>query len=349
MLPSPRRVRTHLVAVATAATLALAGCGSSDSEDSASDGGSGGLDTVTVGISSKIAYYLPYLMEPHWHEFEKQGIDLEIEYGPAPDTLVLLTTGKIDAIVTGPSANILNAAAQETDLKLAVPGVSESAETVNGWYVSKKALDGREYSPELLEGQTLASSSGVAGPPLLSLSDELAKAGLTLADVKIQSLKQTDGMIAIENGAVFGGTLSHPNTTPVIEAGTGTWFARSAPVDFPPVSAFFGPTLLNDDPELGERFATALLNTYRTYLQGEYTTGEWADEMAEVLETDIESVKAIPADLYPTELSMPDPYFELYEKAWRQIPDVISYDEEDSPAADLIDRRFMEYANAHAD
>jgi ABC-type nitrate/sulfonate/bicarbonate transport system substrate-binding protein len=338
------RLRRVLAAVGALAVGLLGACSSSNDSKETSDG----LTTVKVAVSSKIAYYLPYLMEPYWKEFEKQGIAIEMEYGSAPDMLVLLTTGRVDVLVTGPSANILNAAADGADLKFVAPGAVEAEESPNGWYVSTAALAGRTYSPELLKGQTLASSSGVAGPPLLTLSQELAKANLTLADVTIRPLSSSDGLIAIENGAVFAGTVSAPNTAKIAESGAGTFIARSAPIGWPSVGVFFGPNLLNDRPEVGERFVTALLNIYRTYLQGDFMKGEWADEFAEVLEVDVNLVTESVSPTYPTTLTFPENYFEAYEAAWRQIPDVLTYGEDRSVAANMIDTRFADYANAHA-
>src|SRR5690606_1523101 len=127
------RLKRHL-AVASALTLglALAACAKEEeAQDSAKP------ETVRVAVSGKIAYYIPYLIEPYWGEFKKQGIAIEMEYGPAPDTLVLLTQGRVDAMITGPSANILNAAAQNVDLKLVAPGGIEPDDSPNGWYVSK--------------------------------------------------------------------------------------------------------------------------------------------------------------------------------------------------------------------
>lgn len=201
----------------------------------------------------------------------------------------------------------------------------------------------------MLKGKTLASSSGVAGPPLLTLSQELAKANLTLRDIEIKPLSSSDGLIAIENGAVFAGTVSAPNTTKIQESGAGTFIVRSAPEGWPSVGVFFGPNLLKKNPELGERFVTALLNIYRTYMQGDFMKGEWADEFAKVLETDLQRVTGSPSAKYPTELSFPERYFEQYEEAWRQIPGVLNFPEDQKVAENLIETRFAEYANKHAD
>ncbi|MGW0432145.1 ABC transporter substrate-binding protein [Micromonospora sp. NPDC003197] len=342
MFAHSRLRRALAVASALVVGLTLAAC--SGKEESNPNG----LKTVKVAVSSKIAYYLPYLMEPYWKEFEKQGIAIEMEYGPAPDTLVLLTTGRVDAMITGPSANILNAASQGVDLKFVAPGAVEAEASPNGWYVSKAALGSDTYSPALLKGKTLASSSGVAGPPLLPLSQELAKANLSLADVTIRPLSSADSLVALENGAVFAGTVSSPNTTTVEKSGTGTFFTRSAPIGWPSVGVFFGRTLLKDSPEIGERFVTALLNIYKKYFQGDFMKGEWADEFAKVLETDLDQVTDSVSPVYPTELTFPTRYFEEYEAAWRQIPDVLRYDPGKNVAPNLIDTRFANYANSNA-
>jgi ABC-type nitrate/sulfonate/bicarbonate transport system substrate-binding protein len=338
--------RAVLPGIALAALLATTGCATSTESAPEVEVESGALTemtTVKVGLSGKIAYYLPYLMEEHWGEFAKQNIKLEIEYAPAPDALVLMSTGRIDAMVTGPSANMLNAVAMGTELRMVAPGGIEDDESVNGWYVGTKALDGAEFEIGMLEGKTLASSSGVAGPPLLTLSQTLAEADLTLADVEIASMKQTDAVIALENGAIFGATASHPNTATIAAAKSGTMFARSAPEGWPSTNVFFGPNLLSDKPEVGEAFVRALANIYTNHMQGDFMhTDENIELIAQVLETDVDVIRDIPSAVYPTELGFPDNYFVAYEDVYRQIPEVLSYDENTSVADRLIDMRFIE-------
>ncbi|MFF2821605.1 ABC transporter substrate-binding protein [Arthrobacter koreensis] len=334
------KMKRGALAALAAAGIALSGCAS---PSEATDAGSEELTEVTVAVSSKIAYFVPYLMEEHWGEFAAEGIDLKVEIAPAQDALVMLATGKLDAMVTGPSANLLNAVADGTNVKIVAPGGIEAADSVNGWYISKAALGDQEFDVSMLEGKTLASSSGVAGPPLLSLSQTLATEGLTLADVDIKSMKQADTVIAIENGAVFGGTASQPNTAVIEEADSGIFFARSAPEDYPSVNVWFGSTLLDDAPEVGQRFVQALHNTYMNRLQGDWLHNpENIDLISEVLETEVDVLKDIPSTLYPEEFSFPENFIESYEEAFRQIPGVLTYPEEDSLGSSVIDTRFME-------
>lgn len=343
-------LRGILAAATATAALVLAGCaGGAADASSTSDAKPQELTPVTVAVSSKIAYFVPYFMEEHWGEFAAQGIDLKVELAPAQDALVMLATGKLDAMVTGPSANLLNAVADGTNVRIVAPGGIEPAESVNGWYVSHAALGDEEFEPAMLEGKTLASSSGVAGPPLLTLSRVLEEAGLTLADVDIQSMKQTDSVIAIENGAVFGGTASQPNTTTIIEADSGTFFARSAPEDYPSVNLWFGPSILDENPELGERFTLALYNTYVNHLQGDWLHDEEnLPLISGVLETDEEILQDVPSTLYPTEFSFPENFIESYEEAFHQIPGVLTYPEGETVADVIFDTRFMDYVAENA-
>jgi hypothetical protein len=66
------------------------------------------------------------------------------------------------------------------------------------------------------------------------------------------------------------------------------------------------------------------------------------------LEVDVNLVTESVSPTYPTTLTFPENYFEAYEAAWRQIPDVLTYGEDRSVAANMIDTRFADYANAHA-
>lgn len=333
--------RKFMTVMALASGLALTGCASSSA-----DSGDKDLTPVTVAVSSKIAYFVPYLMEEHWGEFAAEGIDLKIEIAPAQDALVMLATGKLDAMVTGPSANLLNAVADGTNVKIVAPGGIEPPESINGWYVSKAALGGEEFELSMLEGKTLASSSGVAGPPLLSLAQTLETQGMDLSDVKIQSMKQADTVIAIENGAVFGGTASQPNTSMIEEKNSGQFFARSAPEDYPSVNLWFGSTLLDDAPEVGERFVQALSNTYMEHLQGDWLHDpNNIEKISQVLDTDVEILKDIPSTVYPKEFTFPERFIESYEEAFRQIPGVLTYDESESLGDSVIDTRFMDKIN----
>ncbi len=335
-----------MAAMTLAATLAVTGCSSSAAEPAGS-GSDASLTPVTVAVSSKIAYFVPYLMEEHWGEFAAEGIDLKIELAPAQDALVLLATGKLDAMVTGPSANLLNAVGEGSNIRIVAPGGIEPAESINGWYVSNAALDGAEFDVSMLKGKTLASSSGVAGPPLLTLSQTLEGAGLSLKDVTIQSMKQADTVIALENGAIFGGTASQPNTTTITDSGSGEFFARSAPEGYPSVNVWFGPTLLDGDTEVGERFVAALRTIYEERLQGDWLHDpENADLIAEVLETDVDVLADVPSTVYPTEMSFPENFIESYEAAFRQIDGVLTYPAGESVADEIIDSRFMDAVNA---
>lgn len=336
-----RIVATAVMALAAAIT--MTGCTASSETGSAPES-TGELTKVSVAVSSKIAYFVPYFMEEHWGEFAAEGIDLEIQLAPAQDALVLLATGKLDAMVTGPSANLLNAVADGSNIRIVAPGGIEAADSINGWYASKALLDGEEFDVSMLKGKTLASSSGVAGPPLLTLSRELAKEGMTLADVKIQSMKQTDAVLALENGAVFGATASQPNTATIEEKDSGVFFARSAPEDYPSVNLWFGSTLLDEDPETGERFVKALRNVYEKHLQGDWLHDEENMELiSEVLETDPAILAEVPSTLYQIDLEFPEGFIESYEEAFRQIDGVLTYD--DSVADVIIDTRFMDAAN----
>lgn len=334
-----------LVATTLAAALAVTGCASSAASEGAGSSGaaSGDLTKVSIAVSSKIAYFVPYFMEEHWGEFAAEGIELDIELAPAQDALVLLATGKLDAMVTGPSANLLNAVAEGSNVRMVAPGGIEPADSINGWYVGKDKLGGKEFDISMLKGQTLASSSGVAGPPLLTLSHALEEGGLSLADVKIQSMKQTDALIALENGAIFGATASQPNTATLIENDSAEFFARSAPEGYPSVNLWFGPSLLEEDPELGQKFVTALHNVYTKHLQGDWLHDEKnIEQISAVLETDVEILKDVPSTLYPTEFTFPDNFIESYEGAFRQIDGVLTYPADESVADTIIDTRFMD-------
>ena len=200
----------------------------------------------------------------------------------------------------------------------------------------------------MLKGKTLASSSGDSGPPLLTLSKELAKAGLDLNDITIKPLSSSDGLIALENGAVFGGTVSHPNTAVVAKSGSGKLFARSAPMGWPSVNVFFGPTLLADDPETGEAFIRGLRNTYVNHMQGDFMhTTENLEKIAAALEADVDVV---------TESHRPStpPRWPSRTTSWSPTnrrsgrSRTISYPEGQEMSSKILDTTFLDHTNTSA-
>ncbi|WP_344076652.1 hypothetical protein [Luedemannella helvata] len=325
--------RRAALAAATAATLAiaLAGCGGDSNEvtpqaTADSSGKLAQLTPVKITMAGKFGSVAPVLTESTYGEFKKLNVDIQTEIVKSSDAMVLLAKGEIDAIFTGPSAGLYNAVKGGNEIKIAVPGSYQPPNNKGGWWVSKKALGGQEYSPALLKGKTLASAQGAVGASVLGLSQELAKANLKITDVEIKTLGSADIATAVINGAVFGGVLTQPFNVAVEEADAGFRFATGAPDSYPNTIILFGPSMLKD-PAKANAFVAGFLATTRNHYQGDYVNDpQRGPVLAKALDLTWEQLKDVPADIWPTDPKFPPGYVKAYEDVWRQVPGTLSYE-----------------------
>lgn len=339
------------MAIATA--LVLAGCstgGATDSPDPEESVGSDGvlteMTTVSVGISSAALWSLPVLMSEKWDSFTERNITLDVQTLPSSESFMLASTGKLDAVFSGPAVGLYNAIYAGTDLKIAAPGYVQSPETNSGLWVSTAALGGKKFKPEMLKGKKIASSQGNTGSSIARVTDLLEEGGLTVDDVEIVTMPSADQVIALENGSIFAGIILEPLHLPLVESGSAIKVHPQIPDGFPGVAFLFGPTLLEERPEVGKAFVAALRDMYRDHLQGDYLGDERAEDIAAALGQEVKSLQRSTADPYMTELSFPDDYIKTYDTAWRKWDGLL---ENPKPFTnkDVIDTRFMDWANAN--
>jgi NitT/TauT family transport system substrate-binding protein len=342
-----RRRAAFAAAAALTVSAALAGCaddsGATQKSATDSSGKLSEMTKVTVSMAGKYGSVAPVLTESTYGEFKKHNIDLQTEEITSSDALVLLAQGKIDAIFTGPSAALYNAVQGGAEVKITLPGSYQPPNNKGGWWVSRKALGDREYSPELLKGESLGSAQGATGASVLGLSQELAKADLSITDVEVKTLDSVDIVTAVENGSLFGGVLTQPLNVPVEEADAGFRFAAGAPDSYPNTIMLFGPSML-DDPAKAQAFVDGFLATTRNHYQGDYINDpERGPVVAKALDLTYDQLKAIPSDIWPVNPTFPDEYVESYEEVWRQVPDTLSYEGNVDPAT-ILDTTYLDKA-----
>lgn len=327
----------------------LAGCGGKDS--SSADGvtvdDSGKLSKltpVTITLPAKLESFSAVIMDDEWGEFKKRNIKLNIKIAKSSDALVLLAKGEVDGVLSGISANILNAVKQGAELRLVMPGELAVPNSKTGWWASKKALNGKTFEPSMLKGKTLASSQGANGSSILGIYDLLKGAGLSMSDITVKTLPSTDIITALENGAVFGGVVTQPLNAALEKNDSAVQIAEQARPDFASTTMIFGPSLLKDKPQVGKAFISAMLATYREHLQGDYVNDPARGQaLAKALDVTWDRLKLAPSGIWPTTPSYPDNYIEVYEEIWRQVPDTLTYQGNIDPKS-IIDTSYLEWA-----
>ena len=280
--------------------------------------------TVKVGYSSKLTAFAPLFLAKHFKEFEKENLDVELVVGTPNNSLVLLSTGRLDVGLTQPSAAFFNAVASGADVKITAPGTFFPDNNKQGLWVSKAFLAGKPYSPALLKGQTIGSVVGYGSTISVYINKDLQKAGLTIKDVEFKQMGAADILAALENGAIPAGILNDPiwlNANP-----DKVQFAVGQPVTDTGGGWVYGPNLLKDKRDVGMAFMRAIARTTRLYLQGDYMNNKTvSDALVAELETPIEVLKKTPAPLFPADMQIPPTYLDTVQTVYSLTPGVLTY------------------------
>ena len=346
--------RVGLAVLATTMVAAAAACGGTEPETGAGEltvDDTGKLSEtvkVTITIPNKSTSTVPWLMESTFGEFKKRNIDLEVRVLKSSDAMVLLAKGEIDGIHTGLSAGLLNAITGGAEIRAVMPSGYEPDDGQSGWYVSTKALNGRTFEPSMMKGQAFASGQGASGTVVLGLAGLLETAGLTLADVNVKTLASPDIATALENGAIFGGSVVPPFNAALEEKKAAIRIAPNSPADHPSGVILFGPSLLTDKPAVGKAVVSALLATFG-HMQHDYvndpTTGPL---IAKALDQSWDTVKAGgPGKILKLKPEFPANYIVTYEQVWRQVDGTLNYSGSIDPAK-VLDTTILDWATARA-
>ena len=297
---------------------------------------------VQVGISSRVANFLPLFLADVLGEFDRENIDIEYVIQPATETIVLVANGDLDASMATVNAGVFNLLAAGTELKFVYPTSERAAESRSGIWVRNDLLGDDGFQPSDLVGATIASNSGEAGLSsayamlqLLSEDPEIA-----LGDVTWEQLSTPDGAQALMNGAVDGSQLSSPFWQLAEESGCCEYIDYFP--QWPSAYVAFGSTMLEND-ELAMAFLRPMARVVREHLQGEYWTDpDLATSLIEVLEIPADSLANAVSDAQfdpdfgfdpDAAVAVQDYYFALGE--------TLSY-EEPLPADALFDLQYVE-------
>jgi len=144
-----------------------------------------------------------------------------------------------------------------SEIKMVYPSGYWAPEGKNGFWVSKTFLNGRKYSPDLLKGQTIASTAGPGTLISQYVEVEPNKGRLDQRAVAWKTMGVGDILIALENGAVNFGVLIDPFTEKVDPSKVEFCFAGGQPETGVIGAYFFGPKLLKERRDIGEAFVRA--------------------------------------------------------------------------------------------
>ncbi len=222
--------------------------------------------------------FLPYLSNAPFFIaqeegfFEDQGLTIElIEMARSSESITALEQGDVDIVGGSFSAGLLNAIYRGAEIKVVADkgSIPSSGCGTTTLFASNSFLEAHpNKDPKDFDGAKIgANEVGFFG---YMLSVYLKQGNLSFDDIEIFG-----GTIAEQFQAVQGGTLdlmtaAEPWTTRALLAGIGDIWVTD--VDLIPGSSYamvwYGPNLLLEKPDLGNRFMVAYLEGVRQYNEG---------------------------------------------------------------------------------
>jgi NitT/TauT family transport system substrate-binding protein len=310
----------------------FSGCGSSD------DG-----ELIPLKVVS-----LPYLTYTTFHiseqerYFEEQGLDVEfVKFPTSPQAIPMLAQGDLDVVAGAMSASLMNAIAQNINVRIVAGREVINTECENVGLVVRTDLyeSGEIDTIEEVRGRTVVIPA-LASLHHFVLTEILDSAGMNLNDVTVDKMRSQDIVVALDNGAIEAAVVGNPSLDDILENDHGVLLqgvSELLPL-FQQSYLIFGPSLLDDRPEVGEKFMVAYIQGLRDWAEGK---SERNLEMAvEFTGMDRETLLDIcwnPVD--------PDGNYDIGDvlafQDWAYANDFIDEKVEEE---DLFDNRYLEYA-----
>lgn len=270
-------------------------------------------------------------------EFEKENLDVELKIIPPADALNLLANKQVDAWFSGADASLHNALNQGYDLRWVAGNYFEPADSKSGLWTSKPT----EISS--LRGKTIGAAAGVGSVIVLPINQALSKGGLTVKDVKFQTLKPAEQLTALENGALDAAWLLTPAWGQVVDR-PGYTFQGGQPPGEPLGGMMFGPTLLREKKDVGQALLRAYVRTISTYFTGDYKSDEnMVNELANLLELKPAVIKSAPSLVYDWEIRQGTS--KSMQEAW-ELTGGIRY-KDLLPEDKVVDRSIYDFVVGH--
>lgn len=233
--------------------------------------------TTPIPLKVAVAPYLsyaPFYIAQAEGYFTEQGLDVEIlRVTRSSDAIASLAQGQLDVASFPISSALLNAIVRDSGIKIVASKDRAVEQTCvysglvarSGSGISSTDVISPQLLKDLKYDVTLTAMSGfmldtVLKPYGLSVDE------ITLADMP-NAAATLDGML---QGTVDVAVMIEPWITQARSTGAGdVWLARGeiAPDNQLAIVAF-GPTILKDNPQAGERFMVAYLKAVRHFSEG---------------------------------------------------------------------------------
>jgi NitT/TauT family transport system substrate-binding protein len=201
--------------------------------------------------------------------FAQQGINVEFEkFQGVAAALPVLISGDI-AVSGGPlTPGLINAIAKGANVRI----VADKGRVAPGSCNSCALVVRRD----LFENGMVRNVSDLRGRKFMASSDQdygvfraLSLGNLTTAEVEIVTMDYPSGVIAFKNNAIDAAILTEPYVTQALNSGSAVVLIPGQDI-YPnfPYPLYYGPAILDKNPDLGRRFMVAYLKGVKKYNEG---------------------------------------------------------------------------------
>lgn len=227
--------------------------------------------TVKVAVRSYISN-APFFIAEEEGFFEEQGITIEyVAIDRSADTIPALEQADLDVVAGSTNAGILNAIARGANIKF-VAGkgrIGDSGCSSKALMASNSFLESHpSKKPEDFEGATIGFSENSWNEYFIELY--LNRANLSVEDIKTFKGGNAEYFEGLRSEALDIYNAFEPEVTRVLQAGIGSiWVSANDIIpNFSYSQLWYGPSFLEDNPELGRRFMLAFLKGVHQYNMG---------------------------------------------------------------------------------
>jgi NitT/TauT family transport system substrate-binding protein len=229
-----------------------------------------GLDVVRVAARFHPSAAPIFIADAEGY-FAAEGIKLEFVEAPARSSqaIPLLDKGSIDVLSTSVGSGLFTAAQSSARLRMVADRghVARGACEFNGIIGGSKAFASDSPSAKELRGKTFSINHAVTAEFVIDRF--LESRGLTAGDVKAVSLSEVMEIQAFNSGAIDATHATEPFISRLRQDGH-RMIGRAS--DFAPGAVFgvmmYGPTLIERNRALGQRFMNAYLRGVRQHAEG---------------------------------------------------------------------------------
>ncbi len=345
---SPAAAPKAPVAPATPATSAPSAAQSSPRPAvSPTSGSSTGQGLTTLKIAhAPSTLFAPLYVAIDRGYLREEGIGVDLSVVPAgQDAMAFVATGQLDAAVAGIASATFNAVNRGLDIRI-VASMGESPEKgdPSALMVRSDLLKGGAVKgPADLKGKKIAIAGGLGATSSYYLAAILQPAGLTLKDVEGVNMAFPDMIAAFKNKSIDAAIPPAPFSTQIANDGLAEIpaFGHLKP-HVSGVGVVFGPRLLREKPELGQKLMAALVKGARDIQGDKFYDPKNLEIFSKYTKQKVQQLKDMPSYNYRRDLAPDVETYQNMQKAFIQAG-LLSYSEP-LPTDKVVDDRFVRFA-----